>query len=49
MNLFLGMDLSRYGINPENVKEFMRGMHEERKGRREKEKEKEKGKREVEE
>lgn len=35
MNLHLGMDLSRFGLTPDNVKEKMRQYHEERKGRRE--------------
>lgn len=38
MSLSLGMDLSRYGITPENVKDFMRRYQEEKKGKREKEK-----------
>ena len=41
MGLHLGMDLSRYGITPDNVKEKMRHQYEEKKGRKEKNKEKE--------
>lgn len=35
MGLSLGMDLNRYGITPENVKDHMRKYHEEKKGKRE--------------
>ncbi len=35
MGLHLGMDLSKYGISLDNVKERMRVYHEERKGRKE--------------
>lgn len=35
MNLSLGMDLTRYGISHENVREFVRHRQEERKGKRE--------------
>lgn len=41
MNLHLGMDLSRYGITQDNVKDKVRQFHEERKGKKEKMKEKE--------
>lgn len=41
MNLHLGMDLSRYGITQDNVKDKIRQFHEERKGKKEKMKEKE--------
>jgi len=33
--LFLGMDLARYGITPDNVKEKIRRYHEERRGKKE--------------
>ncbi len=35
MGLSLGMDLSRYGITQENVKDHMREFHEEKRGKRE--------------
>lgn len=35
MNLSLGMDLSRYGISPDNVKDKIRQYQEERKGKKE--------------
>lgn len=41
MNMHLGMDLSRYGITQDNVKDRVRQYHEERKGKREKNKDKE--------
>lgn len=41
MNLHLGMDLSRYGITPDNVKDKIRHFYEEKKGRKEKQKERE--------
>lgn len=41
MSLHLGMDLSRYGITQDNVKDKIRAFHEEKKGRKEKQKEKE--------
>lgn len=41
MGLHLGMDLSRYGITQDNVKDKIRAFHEERKGRRDRQKEKE--------
>lgn len=44
MNLHLGMDLSRYGITQDNVKEKVRLLHEEKKGKKEKQKEKEESK-----
>lgn len=44
MNLHLGMDLSRYGITSDNVKDKIRHYHEERKGKKEKLKEKEEDK-----
>lgn len=39
MNLHLGMDLARYGITLDNVKDRIRHYHEERKGKKEKNKE----------
>lgn len=43
MNLHLGMDLARYGITMDNVKDKIRHYHEERKGKKDKkEKEEEK-------
>lgn len=39
MNLHLGMDLARYGITQDNVKDRIRQYHEERKGKKEKNKE----------
>lgn len=41
MNLHLGMDLSRYGITSENVKDKLRIFYEEKKGRKERLKDKE--------
>ena len=41
MNLHLGMDLSRYGITPDNVKDKVRHYYEEKKGKKEKLKERE--------
>jgi DNA-directed RNA polymerase subunit alpha len=41
MSLHLGMDLSRYGITQDNVKDKIRAFHEEKKGRKEKLKERE--------
>ncbi len=41
MNMHLGMDLSRYGITQDNVKEKIRHYIEEKKGKKEKFKEKE--------
>lgn len=35
MNLYLGMDLSRFGITPDNVKDRIRKYQEERKGKKE--------------
>ncbi len=37
MNLHLGMDLSRYGITQDNVKDKIRQFHEERKGKKKEE------------
>jgi DNA-directed RNA polymerase subunit alpha len=39
MGLYLGMDLARYGITSDNVKDKIRQYHEERKGRKESAKE----------
>lgn len=39
MNLHLGMDLARYGITQDNVKDRIRQYHEEKKGKKEKNKE----------
>lgn len=44
MGLGLGMDLARYGISADNVKDKIRQYHEERKGKKEKNKEQEKSK-----
>ncbi len=44
MHLSLGMDLNRYGITQENVKERIRQYQEERKGKRESKQQEEKGK-----
>lgn len=44
MNLSLGMDLTRYGISQENVRERIRQYQEERKGKKEASKSKEKEK-----
>ena len=41
MNLHLGMDLARYGITQDNVKDKIRHYHEERKGKKDKAKERE--------
>lgn len=41
MGLHLGMDLSRYGITQDNVKEKIRAFYEEKKGRKEKQRDKE--------
>jgi DNA-directed RNA polymerase subunit alpha len=41
MNLHLGMDLVRYGITQDNVKDKIRHYHEERKGKKDKLKERE--------
>lgn len=41
MGMHLGMDLSRYGITPDNVKDKVRHYYEEKKGKKEKSKEKE--------
>jgi len=38
MNLHLGMDLARYGITQDNVKDRIRQYHEEKKGKKEKNK-----------
>lgn len=46
MNLHLGMDLARYGITQDNVKDRIRQYHEERKGRKEKNKEQDRNKKE---
>ena len=35
MGLYLGMDLSRYGINSDNAKDRIRQFLEEKKGRKE--------------
>lgn len=40
MGLHLGMDLSRYGITPDNVKDKIRHFYDEKKGRKEKHKDK---------
>lgn len=40
MHLHLGMDLARYGITQDNVKDRIRQYHEERKGKKEKNKDK---------
>lgn len=42
MNLHLGMDLSRYGITSDNVKDRIRQYHEEKKGKKDKSREEEK-------
>lgn len=44
MGLHLGMDLARYGITADNVKDKIRQMHEERKGRKESAKDEDKKK-----
>lgn len=44
MGLHLGMDLSRYGISLDNVKDRIRQYHEEKKGKKEKSKDEEKSK-----